>query len=80
MTAESAPKAASVREPQPPVDGDHALRIGWVSGALVDALLDQRGIATTGVTALLDVDGNYLDAVRVEAPSGTYLVSIEKEN
>ncbi|MCU1590057.1 MAG: hypothetical protein JWP11_1313 [Frankiales bacterium] len=74
----TAPKAASVRTPQHPVDGDHALRIGWVLGALLRAPTGD-GISTHDVVPEHDGAGGFMDAIRITAPSGSYLVSIEKE-
>lgn len=67
----------SVRKPQRPVDPDYAIRVGWVAGLLIRA--DPAGIRTDGVEFIDDEEGNHLDAVRVHAPSGTYLVSVERE-
>jgi carbohydrate-binding DOMON domain-containing protein len=70
------------RTPARPVDADHALRIGWVAGVLASAAEQEplSGVKTRGVEILDDDNGNHLDAIRLYAPSGTYLVSIERES
>lgn len=75
----TAPNSPSVRDPQRPVDGDHALRCGWVAGALMRAARAGDIVVTDLVELVDDEHGNHLDAVRIHARSGTYLVSIEKE-
>lgn len=73
----AAQKAASVRAPQLPVDGNHAVVAGYVAGLLIRHSLGSGLILTADLVD--DVDGNHTDAVRITAPSGVYLVSIEKE-
>jgi hypothetical protein len=75
----AAPSSSSVREPRQPVDGDHALRIGWVAGALA-AAVHGGVVLTSGVEILDDAEGTHLDTLRVTAPSGAYLVTITKES
>lgn len=69
------------RTPAPPVDPDHALRVGWVAGALAMAAEHEplTGLTTRGVE-IIDDDRGYLDAIRLHAPSGTYLISVERES
>lgn len=81
MPSASEPNLTSVREPQRPVDDNHALRIGWVAGALMSAaeLEPLSGVNTRGVEVLGDTEGNYLDTIRLHARSGSFLVSVTRE-
>lgn len=67
---------------QLPVDNNHALRIGWVAGALMRTaeLEPLTGVCTRGAEILRDDDGNYLDTIRLHARSGTFLVSVTRES
>jgi hypothetical protein len=73
--------APASREPQRPVDDNHALRIGWVAGVLMHAaeLEPLTGINTRGVEILDDGAGNHLDTIRLYARSGTFLVAVTRE-
>lgn len=57
-----------------PVDGNHALLIGWVWGALSTAATTSP--IETEVELTNGVDGAYSDTMLVTRPSGTYEVTI----
>lgn len=78
----AAPSSSSGREPQRPVDDNHALRVGWVAGALAAAAEHEplSGIKTRGIEFIDDDEGWHLDTIRLYAPSGTFLVSVTRES
>jgi hypothetical protein len=58
-----------------PVDGDHALLVG----ALVGMAMRSRQDGTSYEVEILDDDdGNHLATFAIYAPSGAYLVHVEK--
>lgn len=77
----SEPNLTSVREPQRPADDNHALRIGWVAGALMAAAASEplSGVKTWGIEVIDDDTANHLDTLRLTAPSGTFLVAVIRE-
>lgn len=68
-------------EPELPADGNHALLIGNVAGAILRGLCgaDGQAVSPTEVELVNDDQGNHTDTIRIARPSGTYLVKITKE-
>jgi hypothetical protein len=61
--------------PDRPVDGDHALLVGVLVGAVMSA--SEYGFRYEP-RVLDDEDGNHLAVFEVRAPSGLYRVRVEK--
>lgn len=65
-------------------DPNHALIIGNVAGVLHRALVEfadkYNDALPTKVEMLRDENGTYTNQIRVTRPSGTYLITVEKEN
>jgi len=60
-----------------PVDDNHAVLIGAVAGALM-RLGEVDAFRYTGIALMDDDEGNHLDTILVEAPSGQYHVTVTK--
>ena len=59
-----------------PANGDHALLIGMIVGALGEL----NKIVPTEVELLTDEDGDYQNQIRLTRGSGSYLVTIDAEH
>jgi hypothetical protein len=62
---------------QRPVDDNHALLIGAVAGVLTN-LEEVDAFTYTGIRLIDDDEGYHLDTIEITAPSGRYLVHVEK--
>lgn len=81
MPPASEPNLTSVRPaagPARPVDDDHALLCGQVAGSLALDLMRPGPMRTDSIELVDDEEGNHLDAVRINRPSGQYLVLIKR--
>lgn len=62
------------------MDGNHALLVGNVLGALMRMAAewqDQGGVETTIEPEM--IDGNYTNCIVITRPSGRYIVTVERE-
>jgi hypothetical protein len=62
-------------EPARPVDADHALLVGALAGMVMRAQQDGFDYQAEIID---DKDGNHLATFGISAPSGYYLVHVEK--